>query len=69
VFVATVVTMALKDGTSAALLAAFLVFSVGATALGLLGAAMCVRETHEFTTPSDAEVSRPVSVGSGFSPR
>jgi Flp pilus assembly protein TadB len=62
VFVATVVTMALKDGTSAALVTAFLVFIVAATGLGVLGAAMCVRDTHEFTSSSDAEDSRPVPV-------
>jgi hypothetical protein len=62
-FVATVVTMALKDGTSAALVTAFLVFIVAATGLGILGAAMCVRETHEFTSSSDAERSRALPVG------
>jgi hypothetical protein len=65
VFVATVVTMALKDGTSAALVTAFLVFTVVATVMGLLGAAMCVRDTHEFTSPHHGERSRRVPVGSG----
>ena len=54
VFVVAVTTMGLKDGPSGAAVTALLVVAIAATALGVWGTAMAVRETNELRSrPED----------------
>jgi undecaprenyl pyrophosphate phosphatase UppP len=53
VFVVAVITMALRDGTNAAVMTALLVVAVAGIAVGLWGTAMAVKETEEFRSPPD----------------
>jgi hypothetical protein len=47
VFVGAVITMTVKDGASGAVETALLAFAIAATAVGVWGTAMAVKETEE----------------------
>lgn len=47
VFIAAVTVMSMKDGASGALLTALVAVALAATAVGVWGTAMAVRETHD----------------------
>jgi FtsH-binding integral membrane protein len=53
VFVAAVVTMAVKEGASGAVVTILLAFAMAGTALGVWGTAMAVKETQNFGRRSD----------------
>jgi hypothetical protein len=54
VFVAALTTMTMRDGASGAVETALLGFAIAATAVGVWGTAMAVRETDELRTrPED----------------
>lgn len=51
VFVAALTTMTMRDGASGAVETALVGFAVAATAVGVWGTAMAVRETDDLRTP------------------
>jgi hypothetical protein len=53
VFVVAVTTMGLRDGPSGAAVTALLSFAIAATAVGVWGTAMAVRETDELRSRSE----------------
>jgi hypothetical protein len=53
VFVGLVITMALKDGASGAAVTVLIALAVAATAVGVWGTAMAVRETENLGTPTE----------------
>lgn len=53
VFVAALTTMTMRDGASGAVETALLGFAMAATAVGVWGTAMAVRETDELRTPPE----------------
>jgi hypothetical protein len=53
VFVVSVITMALKDGASGAVVTTLLSFAITGTAVGVWGTAMAVRETENFGSPTE----------------
>ena len=53
VFVLAVIAMGLEDGPSGAAVTALLAFAIAATAVGLWGTAMAVRETDQMGSRSD----------------
>jgi uncharacterized membrane protein YqjE len=53
VFVAAVVTMAVKDGASGAAVTTLLAFALLATAVGVWGTAMAVKETEHLGSRTD----------------
>ena len=68
VFVCTVAVIAVKAGTSSAIVTAVLTVTVGGTAFGLWGAAMAVREHAVGTSSQDddphSEIVESVEAGS-----
>lgn len=69
VFAVVVITVAVEDGTSVAVMTGLLtVAGVGMT-VGLWGAAMAVRETDELGWPRVDELARTVAVRNAPSPR
>jgi hypothetical protein len=62
VFVAAVALVAVMNGTGAAIVTAFLVFTIPGIALGLFGVGVAVKET-EFEVRSQNELTRAVPVG------
>jgi hypothetical protein len=53
VFVLAVIRMWVEDGASTAVVTAVAVIAIAATAIGLCGTAMAVRDTDEFTSRSE----------------
>jgi hypothetical protein len=53
VFVVSVITMALKDGASGAVVTTLISFAITGTAVGVWGTAMAVRETENFGSPTE----------------
>ena len=53
VFVVAVTTMGLRDGPSGAAVTAFVSFAVAATAVGVWGTAMVVKETDDLRSRSE----------------
>ena len=53
VFVAAVIAMALRDGAGGAALTALVYVATAATAFGVWGTAMAVRETQELGSPTE----------------
>jgi hypothetical protein len=51
IFVTTVIVLAVKAGTSVAMLTTIFAIVLAATACGLWGTAMAVRDTHHAATP------------------
>jgi hypothetical protein len=53
VFVAAVITMAVKDGASGAAMTTLLAVALLATGVGIWGTAMAVKETENLGSPTD----------------
>ena len=54
VFLTAVIVLAVKAGTSAAMLTTLFIIVLAATACGLWGTAMAVRDTDDHTRPREA---------------
>jgi hypothetical protein len=72
VFVGTVAVIAVKAGTSSAIVTAVLTVAVAGTAFGLWGAAIAVKETGASAPitgePGTGDASVPADVGTSSSP-